>query len=80
VLACGGFDEGDDPTRSPPNTFTALPAGLVFDPVYPGLAFTTYMTTGRDGATATLLNDGSVLVAGGYDFTQDLASAELFGP
>ncbi len=38
------------------------------------------MTTPRAGASATLLIDNRVLVAGGNDGAQDLASAELFYP
>ena len=39
------------------------------------------MTTSRDFHTATLLPNGQVLVAGGYNFTGgDLSSAELFNP
>jgi hypothetical protein len=39
------------------------------------------MTTARANATATLLPDGEVLIAGGFNFTSgDLSSAELYDP
>ena len=38
------------------------------------------MATPRAGASATLLIDNRVLVAGGNDGAQDLASAELYYP
>ncbi|MGB9106213.1 MAG: YDG domain-containing protein, partial [Terriglobales bacterium] len=48
-------------------------------------AFATFTpTTGtfaaRTGATATLLQDGRVLIVGGFDGTNALASAEIFDP
>jgi len=38
------------------------------------------LSTARDSATATLLANGKVLVAGGYGSSGDLASAELYDP
>ena len=38
------------------------------------------MAAARAGASATRLIDGRVLVAGGNDGTEDLASAEMYNP
>lgn len=38
------------------------------------------MATARKYHTATLLSDGRVLIVGGYDGTDYLASAELYRP
>lgn len=49
----------------------------VYDPATGSFSFTGGMEVGRSGHTATLLPNGSVLVAGGGIFT-GLASAELY--
>jgi NHL repeat/Galactose oxidase, central domain len=38
------------------------------------------MSVGRSGSTVTLLDNGKVLVAGGYGLSKNLASAELYDP
>ena len=43
-------------------------------------ALTGNMKTGRSGQTATLLPNGLVLVSGGFDGSNSLASAELYNP
>ena len=45
-----------------------------------GFALTGSMVTARSEHTATLLNNGMVLVIGGYSLNGELASAELFDP
>lgn len=47
----------------------------------PGLFTTTgSLVGGRTGHTATLLNDGTVLIAGGSDLSASLQTAELYSP
>ena len=45
-----------------------------------GFRATGSMTVARTNHTATLLSNGKVLIAGGYDGTKVLASAELYDP
>lgn len=57
------------------------PTADVFDPVTGQFAPTQPMVVGRQNATASLLPDGRVLVAGGYDGNGDaMASTEVFDP
>jgi Galactose oxidase, central domain/Kelch motif len=58
---------------SAPQNFTIVVLAKGFTP-------TGSMGTGRTGHTATLLNNGKVLVTGGASTTADLATAELFDP
>ncbi len=49
--------------------------------VTPGFVLTGSLNTARDYHTATLLNNGMVLMAGGYNSSSGyLASAELYNP
>jgi hypothetical protein len=59
--------------NSVPENFTIVVLSKGFTP-------TGSMGSGRDGHTATLLNNGKVLVTGGTSATADLATAELFDP
>jgi hypothetical protein len=56
-----------------PQNFTIVVLSKGFTP-------TGSMGSGRDGHTATLLNNGNVLVTGGTSATADLETAELFDP
>jgi len=63
----------------------ALLAGLLASAIPPGVVQakipTGYLNTARDMHTATLLPDGRVLVAGGFNSTSDcLSSAEVYDP
>jgi hypothetical protein len=58
-----------------------LATAEVFDPASGTFAPTGTMTTARAAHTATLLDDGRVLIAGGLDAnSQALASAEVYDP
>jgi hypothetical protein len=55
----------------------------IYDPTAATFTLTGSMTVPRQGATATLLNDGRVLLAGGVrnvGFRSELASAEVYDP
>jgi hypothetical protein len=75
VLICGGTVSG--------NVGGVLSSAEIYDPAAHTFTPTGSMTAAREGATATLLNDGRVLVAGGAQnigFRAELASAELYDP
>jgi len=60
---------------------TALSSAEIYDPVAGTFTPTNnYMSAARFGASAVLLNSGSVLIAGGFDGTNLPAAAEIFNP
>lgn len=59
---------------------TTAASAELYDPATGTFTSTGPMTTGRDSATATLLKDGRVLVAGGMPESDSVASAELYDP
>ena len=60
---------------------TTAASAELYDPATGTFTSTGPMTTGRDSATATLLKDGRVLIAGGMPASgSTLASAELYDP
>jgi N-acetylneuraminic acid mutarotase len=71
--------EGGDGTNG---TFsTAVASAELFDPSTRTWTATASLSTARDYFTATLLRDGRVLVAGGYDASNNsLASTEIYDP
>jgi hypothetical protein len=73
VLVAGGveFSGGTDVAQS---------SAEVYDPVAGTFATTGRLNSARATQTATLLNNGTVLVAGGFDVNGSLASAELYEP
>ena len=77
VLIAGGFGPG---TSQLPRLNTAE----LYDPQFGAFTPTGSMSEGRLGHTATLLNDGRVLIAGGTDSSDGggaaTASAELYNP
>ncbi len=71
VLVVGG--------DSSPSGSAVLASAELYDAVGGGWSVAGSLITARDRFTATLLSDGKVLVAGGYDGHSYLATAELFG-
>jgi hypothetical protein len=74
VLVAGGY--GNTDSHSP-----SLASAELYDPTTGTFTPTGSMTTTRVGHTATLLNNGTVLLAGGQDVNGDAySSAELYDP
>src|SRR5580693_7006071 len=73
VLLTGGYTPSG--TSNDP-----LSSAEVFDPVAGTLATTGSLNSARATQTATLLPNGTVLVAGGFDADGSLASAEFYEP
>jgi WD40 repeat protein len=74
ILIAGGLDAFSDY----PPTVTAT--AELYDPATGTFSLTGKMGTGRGCHTTTLLTNGKVLVAGGWDGQKFLASAELYDP
>jgi hypothetical protein len=70
VLAAGGRESDGQ----------ALGSAEVYDPNTGKFAVTGNMSVARSGATGTLLNNGKVLIAGGWNGQDLLASAEIYDP
>jgi hypothetical protein len=62
------------------NGGVVLASAELYDPATGTFTATGSMTTGHYYHTATLLNNGMVLIAGGYNYTTFSASAELYDP
>jgi hypothetical protein len=72
VLFVGGYDKGGHSGHD-------LASAEVYDAAS-GFIATGSMIQARSGHTATLLPDGRVLIAGGWDGTGQVATAELYQP
>ncbi len=80
VLIAGGLSQEISP---PPNSSTTLASVDLYDSVTNTFAPSTstpVMNQARAGATATSLDSGLVLIAGGADNSSILASVELYDP
>jgi hypothetical protein len=72
VLLTGGNGYGSS---------TPMSSAELYDPATSTFSETGPLATARDFHTATLLQNGKVLIAGGWDITiAPLASAELYSP
>ena len=71
MVLAGGYENGTDGTLASAEIYDAA-SGLFGGPGSMGEA--------RGRQTATLLGDGTVLIAGGYNLQAPLASAELYDP
>jgi hypothetical protein len=76
LIAGGGNIGGSYPALSGNASATAE----VYDPASGTFSATGKMVTGREGQTATLLANGTVLIAGGWTGSSAIASAELYDP
>ena len=75
VLVAGGWNSSGDYITSD------AAGGELYDPTTGTFASTANLNTARDTHTATLLNDGTVLIAGGFDSNANpLSSAEIYDP
>src|SRR5688500_8873242 len=73
VLIAGGF-------REEGTTEVAIASAEIFDPVTNTFTPTSDMNEPRNGHTATLLPNGKVLLAGGWNQQGRTATAELYDP
>jgi len=73
VLIAGGF-------REEGTSEIAIASAEIFDPASNTFTFTSDMNEPRDGHTATLLSNGKVLIAGGWNQKGRTAAAELYDP
>jgi N-acetylneuraminic acid mutarotase len=80
VLVCGGLSELIDVYGSY-ETSASLAETEIYDPAANAWTAVTSMNAARSGHTATLLQNGQVLVAGGKDANGNiLSSAEIYDP
>lgn len=70
ILVAGGTSTGTD----------VLKSAELYDPVTNSWRATSDMKSARRGHTATVLNNGKILVVGGYDGKNSLATAETYDP
>lgn len=76
VLIAGGFSDA----LNMPITQSYLKSAEIYDPKTSKFTRTVDMNVARANHTATLLNDGEVLIVGGENYPNDLSSAEIYNP
>jgi hypothetical protein len=74
VLVTGGLDPAGDGPGTP------IATAEIYDPAADSFTLTGSMTTARFFQTATLLENGMVLITGGLNSGQPLATAEIYDP
>jgi len=74
VLVTGGLDPAGDGPGTP------IATAEIYDPATDSFTLTGSMTTGRFFHTATLLQNGMVLITGGLNSGDPLATAEIYDP
>jgi hypothetical protein len=85
VLVAAGYRDNLIHQPNSPGTFyvpTSLAQAELFDPISGTWTIVGNLNRARDSHTATLLSDGKVLVAGGYDWNAraDVSSTESYDP
>jgi Invasin, domain 3/Galactose oxidase, central domain len=80
VLVVGGDRAPVDNVTGTQNGSLALASAELYHPASNTWSSAGSLTTARANQTATLLNNGKVLVAGGYGVSGALASTELYDP
>ena len=76
VLVAGGIG----PLTGVNGGLSQLATAELYNPGTGAFTYTGSLNTARDQQSATLLYNGSVLVAGGYGASGELASAEIYNP
>jgi len=77
ILVCGGYR---DSAVVNTGKYIYLSACEIYDPVTGKWSCAASMNIARSDHTATLLTDGTVLIAGGYGNTLELSSCEIYNP
>ena len=80
VLIAGGEDQAHESAGSNFLGYVAFASAEVFDPATASFSPVSDMNEGRSWHTATLLHDGTVLLAGGIGNDTALATAEVYRP
>lgn len=77
ILVCGGFRDSADVSTG---KYIELKACEIYDPVAEKWSRAASMNIARSSHTATLLENGTVLIAGGFGTSLELRSCEIYDP